>query len=69
MYVDYKTFCTSKVLNTIDKALNRREIEQSYERGIVCTAKKETWGEIPQSKGKKTIGCRWVFSIKSMLIQ
>ena len=37
---------------------------QAIKAEMEALEKSKTWALVPLSKGKKTVGCRWVFSIK-----
>jgi hypothetical protein len=48
----------------IHKALTNPKWTQAVKEEMEALQKNETWTLVPLPKGKKTVGCKWVFSIK-----
>ena len=45
-------------------ALDKNETLEKCDLSKCALDKNETWEKCDLSKGKKTVGCRWVYSIK-----
>jgi hypothetical protein len=52
------------VLTNIHEALTNPKWTQAVKEEMEALQKNGTWTLVPLPKGKKTVGCRWVFSIK-----
>jgi hypothetical protein len=48
----------------IREALSSPEWSQAIMTEMEALNKNHTWSLVPLPKGKRTVGCRWVFSIK-----
>ncbi|XP_059669006.1 uncharacterized mitochondrial protein AtMg00820-like [Cornus florida] len=52
------------VPKTLSEALNSREWKQAMKVEMDALEKNKTWETVELPKGKKTVGCKWVFSVK-----
>ena len=52
------------VPDTVSEAMNNPKWIQAIEEEMKALQKNDTWALVPLPEGKKTVGCRWVFSIK-----
>nr|CAN77556.1 hypothetical protein VITISV_039374 [Vitis vinifera] len=52
------------VPDTVSEAMNNLKWIQAIEEEMKALQKNDTWVLVPLPKGKKTVGCRWVFSVK-----
>ncbi|KAL6337829.1 hypothetical protein AAG906_002294 [Vitis piasezkii] len=52
------------VPSTLQEALSNPKWSQAKKAKMEALEKSKTWALVPLLKGKKTVGCRWVFSIK-----
>ena len=52
------------VPSTVQEALSNPKWSQAIKVEMEALEKSKTWALVPLPKGKKTVGCRWVFSIK-----
>ena len=52
------------VPNRVQEALLDPKWSQAIKAEMEALEKSKTWALVPLPKGKKTVGCRWVFSIK-----
>jgi hypothetical protein len=68
LFEQLKTFVqelSSDILPTnIHEALTNPKWTQAVKEEMEALQKNGTWTLVPLPKGKKTVGCRWVFSIK-----
>ena len=55
---------TEDVPNTVNEALNNPKWIQAIKEEMEALQKNNTWKLVPPPEGKKTLGCRWVFSVK-----
>lgn len=55
---------SNDVPKNVEEALCDPRWKKTMEEEIAALDKNETWVKCELPKGKKTIGCRWVFSIK-----
>ena len=55
---------SSYVPSTVQEALSNPKWSQAIKAKMEDLEKSETWALVPLSKENKTVGCRWVFSIK-----
>lgn len=54
---------STHVPKTVEEALKREEWKQAMEDEIVALVKNRTWERCTVPKGKKVVGCKWVFTI------
>lgn len=63
-----KTFAhelsTCHIPTTVQEALADPKWTQAIKEEMGALLKNQTWTLVPLPKGKKTVGCKWVFSIK-----
>ncbi|KAL6318435.1 hypothetical protein AAG906_041201 [Vitis piasezkii] len=52
------------VPDTVSEAMNNPKWIQAIEEEMKALQKNDTWALVPLPEGKKTVGCRWVFSVK-----
>ena len=52
------------VPSTVQEALSNPKWSQAIKAEMDALEKSKTWALVPLPKEKKTVGCRWVFSIK-----
>ena len=52
------------VPSTVQEALSNPKWSQAIKAEMEALEKSKTWALVPLPKEKKTVGCRWVFSIK-----
>ncbi|XP_073265014.1 uncharacterized protein [Populus alba] len=57
-------FPIANYVNNIADALADSKWAQAIQEEMEALKKNNTWKLIPQPEGKKTVGCKWVFSIK-----
>ena len=55
---------SNDIHKNVDEALHDPKWKQAMEEEITALDKNETWEKSELPKGKKTVGCRWVYSIK-----
>ena len=52
------------VPSTVQEALSNPKWSQAIKAEMDALEKSKTWALVPLPKGKKTVGCKWVFSNK-----
>lgn len=58
------TLYSTDIPKTSEEALKSKEGKKAMEEEFSALIKNETWDRCLLPKDKKTIGCKWVFSIK-----
>ncbi|XP_028784281.1 uncharacterized protein LOC114740317 [Neltuma alba] len=65
---DYHTFVTDldkiRIPNNVYEALEHPEWKKAMIEEIMALEKNGTWEVVDLPKGKKTVGCKWVFTPK-----
>ncbi|KAI5343288.1 hypothetical protein L3X38_011164 [Prunus dulcis] len=59
-----KQFADIFVLNSVTKALEYPKWEEAMNEEMRALQKNVTWELMPLPHGKKTIGCRWIYTVK-----
>ena len=59
-----QTLFSGHIPNTVEEALSNPKWAQAIQEELEALKKNNTWRLVPLPKGKKIVGCRWVFSIK-----
>jgi hypothetical protein len=59
-----KTLFSSHIPNNVEEALDDPKWAEAIQEEMEALQKNNTWRLIPLPEGKKTVGCKWVFSIK-----
>ena len=48
----------------IHEALESNEWKKVVQEEMAALIKNNTWKLVPRPKGKKTVGCKWLFTVK-----
>ena len=56
--------CSSHIPKKVEEALRDPKWKREIEKEFSALYRNETWVKCELSKGKKTVGCRWVYMIK-----
>ena len=62
--VDNASLCSSSIPRSTEEALENPKWRSAMEDEITALKKNDTWEKYVIPEGKKTVGCKWVFSIK-----
>ena len=64
----YRAFITQmsfvEIPNTIQEALRDENCRKAINEEMQALEKNENWDIVELPKGKKTVGCKWIFTIK-----
>lgn len=66
--LQHKTFLTTinsiSTPQTLQEALRNKNLLQTMKEEMTTLERNKTWKIVNLPKGKKTVGCKWVFTLK-----
>lgn len=60
----FASLCTDNVPRNVGEAIKENECREAMKVEKEALQKNDTWEKCVLPKGKKPVGCRWVFTIK-----